>query len=62
MSIVKYHYCIEDRKGFPKLSPFAPGYGAMIDPQWFELPISLTNFHGPTDVCPLKFDCIYTEL
>ena len=24
--------------------------GAMINPQWLELPISRTNFHGPKDV------------
>ena len=45
-----YHYCIEDGKDFPKLSPFASSPGAMINPQWFELPTSRTNFHGPKDV------------
>ena len=29
----------------------------MINPQWLELPMSRTNFHGPKDVQPLKFDC-----
>ena len=33
-----------------KLSPFAPWTDVMINPQWFELPISLTNFHGPKRV------------
>ena len=36
----------EDRKDFLKLPPFASWTGAMIDPQWLELPISRTNFHG----------------
>ena len=40
----------KDRKGFPELSPFASWPGAITDPQWFELPISRTNFHGPKDV------------
>ena len=43
-------YCVEDRKDFPKLSQFASWPGAMINPQWLELPISRTNFHGPKDV------------
>ena len=30
----------------------------MINPQWLELPMSRTNFHGPKDVEPLRFDCI----
>ena len=34
----------------PNLSPFASWPGAIINPQWLELPISRTNFHGPDDV------------
>ena len=40
----------EGQKDFPKLSPFASWHGAMINPQWLELPISRINFHGPKDV------------
>ena len=28
----------------------------MINPQWLKLTMSRTNFHGPKDVAPLKFD------
>ena len=35
---------------FPKLSLFASLPCAMINPQWLEIPISRTNFHGPKDV------------
>ena len=45
-----YNYCVENRKDFPKLSLFSSSTGAMINPQWFELPMSRTNFHGPKDV------------
>ena len=31
-------------------SPFASSTGAIINPQWPELPMSRTNFHGPKDV------------
>ena len=41
---------MEDRKDSPKLSTFAYLLGAMINPQWFELPMSRTNFNGPKDV------------
>ena len=41
---------VENRKYFPKLSLFASWTGAMINPQWLELPMSRTNFHGPKDV------------
>ena len=44
-----YHY-VENRKDFPKLSLFASWTGGMINPQWLELPMSRTNFHGPKDV------------
>ena len=50
MITLNIHYCVEDRKDFFKLSPFASRPGAMINPQWLELPISRTNFHGPKDV------------
>ena len=29
---------------------FASWTGAMINPQWLELPMSRMNFHGPKDV------------
>ena len=29
---------------------FASWRGVMINPQWLELPMSRTNFHGPRDV------------
>ena len=45
-----YNYRAENRKDFPKLSLFASWPGAMINPQWLELLISRTNFHGPIDV------------
>ena len=45
-----YHYFIEDRKEIPEESPFASWYVAVINPQWFELPMSRTNFHGHKDI------------
>ena len=45
-----YNHCVENRKHVPKLPLFASWTGAMINPQWFELPMSRTNFHGPKDV------------
>ena len=44
------YHCVENRKDFPKLSLFASWTVAMINPQWLELPMSRTNFHGPKDV------------
>ena len=45
-----YHYCIEDKKkDFRILQPFAAWPGAMINPQWLELPMSRINFDGPKD-------------
>ena len=41
---------VENWKDFTKLSLFASWNGAMINPQWLELPMSRTNFHGPKDV------------
>ena len=37
-------------KKIPNLSTFASWYGAMINLQWLELPISRTHFHGSKDV------------
>ena len=37
-------------KDNPELSPLTSCPGAMINPQWLELPMSRTNFHGPKDV------------
>ena len=45
-----YHYCIEDHKDFPKLSPFASYNDAMTFIQWLELPMSQIYFYGPKDV------------
>ena len=46
-----YNHCVENnKKKYPKLSLFASWTGAMINPQWLELPMSRTNFHGPKDV------------
>ena len=42
--------CILDHKDILKLSPFASWSGAMINPQWLELPISRAYFNGPKDV------------
>ena len=50
MNTLTYNYCVENRKDFPKLSLFASWTGAMINPQWLELAMSQTNFHGPKDV------------
>ena len=52
-----YNDCIEDRKKkkkTPNLSPFASWPCVLINPQWLELPISRTNFHGPNDVWAIK--------
>ena len=57
---------MEDRKDFPKFSPFASRPGAMINPQWLELPISQTNFHGPLDArvfqvkVRTRYRCVYS--
>ena len=45
-----YNYCVENRKDCPKRYLFAYWPCVMINPQWLELPISRTNFHGPKDV------------
>ena len=45
-----YNHCVENQKDFSQLSLFASGTGAIINPQWHELPMSRTNFHGPKDV------------
>ena len=50
MTTLNIQLFVENRKDFPKLSLFASWPGAMINPQWLELPISRTNFHGPKDV------------
>ena len=41
---------IEKKKTIIKWAPFASWPSVMINPQWLELPISGTNFHGPKDV------------
>ena len=49
-SLESPHHCVENRKKIPKLSLFPSWTGAMINPQWLELLMSRTNFHGPKDV------------
>ena len=49
-----YHYYIKTGKDNPEVSPFASWPGAMINPQWFELPMSQTDFHGPKDVWAIE--------
>ena len=36
IEVILYHYIIGDRKGIPKLSPFAFWPGAMINSHWLE--------------------------
>ena len=50
MSSLNNNHCVENRKDFPKLLLFTSWTGAMINPQWLELPMSRTNFHGRKDV------------
>ena len=50
MSTLNIQSLCRKSKRFPKLSLFASWTGAMINPQWLELPMSRTNFHGPKDV------------
>ena len=47
MSTLNIQSLLENQKDFHKLSLFASRPGAMINPQWLELPMSRTNFHGP---------------
>ena len=50
MSTLNILLLLEDRKKkVPILSPFASCSGAMTNPQWLELPIYRTNFHGPKE-------------
>ena len=46
----------KDRKYIHILFPFVSKPGTMItyNPQWFEFPISRTNFHGPKDVWAIE--------
>ena len=46
-----YNHCVENRKDFPKLSLFPSWTGAMINPQWLELPMIRTNFYGWSQSC-----------
>ena len=50
MSTLNIQLLYRRSKKFPNLSPFASWPCAIINPQWLELPISQTNFHGPNDV------------
>ena len=45
-----------------KLSPLASWPGAMINPQWLELPMFRTDFCGLKLFEPLKFDCTQITL
>ena len=49
-----YRYNIEDRKVVPKVSPFAFWIGAVVNPQWLELPMSRTNFHDFKDIRAIR--------
>ena len=53
------HY-VENWKDVPNLSLFAFWTGAIINPQWLELPMSRTNFHGPKDVRAIEVQ-LYKE-
>ena len=57
-----YHYCVEDRKDFPKLLPFASWPCAMINPHYggSNYPYFKQSYMLPTMFEPLKFDCTYT--
>ena len=50
MSALNIQSLCRNQKDFPKLSLFASSTGAMINPQWLELPMSRMNFHGPKHV------------
>ena len=52
-----YHYLKKDRNNIPKLFPFASRPGALINPQWLELPMSRTSSLVPQMFELLKFDC-----
>ena len=53
-------FCRRFRKDFPKLLQFASWPVAMNNPQWLELPISWTNFHGSNDV--LLVEVLYIKI
>ena len=44
----------EDQKDSPNLFPFALWPGTLVNPQWLELPMSGTKFHGPKDVWSIE--------
>ena len=56
-----FYHCVENRKDFPKLSLFASLTGAIINPQWFELPMSRTNFHGPKDIRAIEVRLYFVQ-
>ena len=61
----KRNHCVENRKDFPNLSIFASLTCAMINPQWIELPMSRTNFHGPKDVRAMEvrlYACVFYRI
>ena len=60
--LIRMASSIEDRKDFPKLSPFASWPGAMINPHWLELPMSRINFMVPKMFEPLRFYCMYMRI
>ena len=60
MSTLNIQSLCRQLKKFPKLSLFASWTGAMINPQWLELPMSRTNFHGPKDVRAIDVRLYYT--
>ena len=55
-----YNRCVENRKDLPKLSLFVSWTDAMNNPQWLELPMSQTNFHGPKDVRAIEVRLYYS--
>ena len=55
--------CRKSKKKIPKLSPFTSWLSTIINPQWLELPMSRTHFHGPKDVraIEVRLYLIYTS-
>ena len=61
MSTLNIQFHDKIRKKIPKLSLFASWTGAMINPQWLELPMSRTIFYGPKDVRAIEVR-LYADL
>ena len=54
----QYNFSVVDRRDTSKLSPFASWPFVMINPQYHELLISRSNFHGPKDVWAIEVEWI----